>query len=95
MAKHKEGKVETYFKEQVEAHGGLTRKAKWLCRRGCPDQFWAFPRGRYGLAEMKPPGVPAQPHQDREFRRLREAGVAVYLIDSLEAVDRFIERETR
>lgn len=98
MAAHKEGKIETYFKEQVEAHGGITRKAKWLCRRGCPDQFWAFPNGPHralpanGLAEIKAPGQPLQTHQDREIKKLKAAGVIVYTIDSFEAVDEFIRR---
>lgn len=99
MAASKEGKVETYFKEQVEAHGGITRKAKWLCRRGCPDQFWAFPartaapRAPNGFAEIKAPGQPLQAHQDREIKKLKAAGVTVYVIDSFEAVDNFIRRE--
>ncbi len=96
MAAHKEGKVETYFKEQVEAHGGITRKAKWLCRRGCPDQFWAFPRGLgggNGFAEIKAPGEPLAPHQHREILKLKAAGVSVYWIDSFAAVDEFIRRE--
>lgn len=94
MAAHKEGKVETYFKEQVAAAGGLSRKAKWLCRRGCPDQFWTFPGKNCGLAEIKPEGVPLKPHQEREIRKLRAAGVTVYVLDSFEAVDGFIRRET-
>lgn len=107
MAAHKEGKIETYFKEQVEAHGGITRKAKWLCRRGCPDQFWSFPvyhyknpdpgqptrPARHGFAEIKAPGEPLKAHQDREIGKLKSAGVTVYVIDSREAVDAFIRRE--
>ena len=105
MAKHKEGKVETYFKEQVEKHGGITRKAKWLCRRGCPDQFWAFPArsgsiyrvgvnfvAENGLAEIKAPGEPLAPHQSREIAKLKSAGVTVEVLDSFEAVDKFIRR---
>jgi hypothetical protein len=98
MAKHKEGKVEDYFKEQVAAHGGTTRKAKWLCRRGCPDQFWTFPKGLggsngIGFAEIKAPGLPLAPHQDREIEKLKAVGVTVYVLDSFEAVDHFIRRE--
>lgn len=114
MAAHKEGKVETYFKEQVEQHGGLTRKARWLCRRGCPDQFWAFPSksekaagaGSYegkvvlmiraaksGFAEIKN-DTPLSPHQDREIRRLRAAGVEVVVLSSFEDVDYFIRSHT-
>lgn len=94
MAKTKEGKIETYFKEQVAGHGGLTRKAKWLCRRGCPDQFWSSPEKRYGFAEIKPPDRPKlDAHQEREVRRLRNAGVLVYVISSTEDVDHFIRTE--
>lgn len=92
MAHHKEGKVETYFKEQVEAAGGITRKAKWLCRRGCPDQFWAIKRN--GLAEIKAPGEPLGAHQEREIAKLRARGVIVYVISSSEDVDHFIRSET-
>lgn len=97
MAAHKEGKIEAYFVEQVEAHGGITRKARWLCRRGCPDRFWAFrgTQGRgssNGLAEIKPPGQPLKPHQWRETNRLSEMGVEVVVIDSFEAVDLFVKR---
>lgn len=99
MASHKEGKVETYFKEQVEKHGGITRKAKWLCRRGCPDQFWAFPKGLgesngNGFAEVKAEGEPLAPHQAREIQKLKSAGVTVYVIDTFAGVDAFIRRES-
>ena len=106
MAAHKEGKVETYFREQVEAHGGVARKAKWLCRRGCPDQFWAFPArsgevyrvgvnvaASNGFAEIKAEGKPLAAHQAREIAKLKAAGVVVYVIDSFAAVDAFIRRE--
>lgn len=38
----RESKIEQHFVKAVTAAGGMTRKAKWLCRRGCPDRFWAF-----------------------------------------------------
>lgn len=91
MAAHKEGKIERYFVEQVEAHGGLVRKAMWVGRRGCPDRFWALKRN--GFAEIKAPGCRLDPHQQREIARLKSAGVEVHVIDSIEAVDRFIEKE--
>lgn len=89
MAARKEGKVETYFKDQVSAAGGFTRKARWLCRRGCPDQFWTL-GGAYGFAEIKAPGEPLRAHQTREIARLRNAGVTVAVLSSFEDVDFFI-----
>lgn len=100
MAARKEGKVELYFRQQVAAAGGLTRKAKWLCRRGCPDQFWSFPSkaragcdDRNGLAEIKD-AAPLQPHQEREIKKLRAAGVNVVVLSSFEDVDYFIRSMT-
>ena len=94
MAHHKEGKVERYFVEQVKAAGGTTRKAQWIGRRGCPDQFYAFSGGRYGFAEMKAPGGKLDGHQEREIARLRALGVTVVVLSSLEDVDAFIRSYT-
>ena len=92
MAKHKEGRIETYFCEQVEEAGGLTRKVQWIGRRGCPDRLWSFKRNRpcYGFAEIKAPGCPLDPHQEREIKRLRDKGVEVVVLSTTEDVDYFI-----
>lgn len=92
MSRTREGKIEQYFKDEVARHGGLTRKAKWLCRRGCPDQFWAFPGKRHGLAEIKHHAAP-DPHQQREIAKLLGAGVPVRVISSFDDVDNFIRSE--
>ena len=89
MARHKEGVIEREFVQRVQAAGGITRKAQWIGLRGCPDQFWAL-GGRCGFAEIKAPGEKPEAHQQREIDRLRAKGVNVYVIDSVEAVDRFI-----
>lgn len=94
MAHHKEGKVERYFVEQVKAAGGITRKAQWIGRRGCPDQFFAFSGGRYGYVELKAPGGKLDGHQFRELERLRKLEVAVYVLSSTEDVDWFIRSYT-
>lgn len=91
MARHKEGRIETYLVEQVEKHGGIIRKAAWIGRRGCPDRFVAFPAGgRHGYVEVKAPGEKLDPHQAREVERLRRAGVSVGVIDNFDAVDLLI-----
>ena|SRR5690606_29788750 len=92
MAAHKEGKIERYLVEQVEKHGGLCRKAKWLCRRGAPDRFVAFPKGRYGFVEVKAPGKPLDAHQAREIERLRRMDVSVGVVDNYDAVDMLIAK---
>lgn len=91
MAHHKEGKVERYFTEAVKAAGGMTRKAQWIGRKGCPDQFFAFDGGRYGFVETKYHDEgELSGHQAREIKRLRDLGVAVYVLTTTEDVDWFI-----
>lgn len=85
-----EAKVEDYFVEQVEAHGGVQRKLKWIARRGGPDRFVKFLGAPVVLVELKRPGKTARPEQEREHARLRAAGVDVRVIDTKQAVDNFI-----
>lgn len=90
MAKHKEGVVEDYLVEQVEAAGGLIRKVQWTGRRGCPDRYVSFPVGRCGFVEVKAPGLKPDPHQAREIARLRSAGTLTGVVDSKDAVDHLV-----
>lgn len=92
MAKHKEGKVEDYLVREVEAHGGTIRKAKWLCRRGCPDRFVAFPGGLSGFVEVKAPGGSLASHQVREIERLRNAGVLAVVVANDADVDLLVSK---
>lgn len=93
MARHKEGKIEEYLIEQVEARGGLIRKSCWLGRRGCPDRFVAFPQGgKHGFVEVKAPGEALAAHQQREVRKLQDAGVLVEVVDTFERVDSLVMR---
>lgn len=75
----------------AEADGWLTRKLQWIGRVGAPDRFMAK-KGRVVLVEFKAPGQLARAEQLREHARLREAGVEVYVIDSLEEL-RFVLAE--
>lgn len=91
----RESKIESYFKQQVEAAGAESRKCRWLCRSGAPDRYtFGWPAGRTAFCELKAPGEKPKPHQRREMRRLRDAGLECYTIDSLEAVDVFIKEMT-
>lgn len=45
---------------------------------------------QHPLVELKRPGKEAEDHQAREHVRLRAAGFVVLVIDSLEAVDRWL-----
>jgi hypothetical protein len=40
--------------------------------------------------ELKRPGATAEPHQAREHERMRKMGQTVVVLDSIEAVDRWL-----
>lgn len=81
-----EGRIAAYLVRRVRELGGEQRKVEWSGRRGAPDRLVLFPR-RHAFVELKAPGMKPEPHQAREFERLRLAGLAVYVVDSLAAVD--------
>lgn len=86
--------VESYFVEQVEAHGGEQRKLKWIGRRAGPDRFVKFLGVPVVLVELKRPGKGPRDDQAREHARLRAVGTDVRVIDSIQAVDNFIRDMT-
>lgn len=49
-----------------------------------------YREGLIDFVELKAKGQKADDHQAREHERLRALGANVYLIDSKEAVDRYI-----
>lgn len=85
----RESKVEDYFKSEVKKAGGLTRKLRWVGRRGANDQL-AMLNGPH-FVELKRPGEKAEAHQAREHERMRKHGLKVYVIDTLAGVDAFIK----
>lgn len=85
-----EADVENYLCFMVSKTGGLERKAQWIGRRGCPDRYVWWPGGKAAWVELKRPGGKPDPHQAREIARLRNAGVPVFAIDTIEGVDTFI-----
>ena len=82
--------IEAYLVKRVQSLGGEVRKAAWIGRRGAPDRCVMLD-GKTIFAELKAPGVAAQPHQLREHARMRKMGQRVEVIDSLEGVDAMLE----
>ena len=97
----RESEVEKYLIQEVVGRNGSIRKVKWIGRRGAPDRFVMLPfsRGKIGYVwiprcawvELKRPKGKAEAHQRREHQRLREFGQVVYVIDTKEKVNAFIE----
>lgn len=101
----RESVVEQHLVKRVKALGGEVRKVQWIGRRGAPDRIVMLP-GSEALArfpklvlrppltvwaELKRPGEVAEPHQAREHERMRKMGQQVVVLDSIEAVDKFLE----
>lgn len=81
-----EGKIGVYLVRRVLELGGEQRKVEWSGRRGAPDRLILFPHV-HAFVELKAPGMKPEPHQAREFERLRFAGFAVFVVDSRTSVD--------
>lgn len=93
----RESTIEDYLKRRVNETGGFMRKAKWLDRRGAPDRlvWWPFhSERRDAFVELKRPGKKAEAYQAREHDRLRAGGFRVFVIDTLEGVDAFVQEMT-
>ena len=87
----RESKIESHFTRCWKALGGEVRKVKWLDRIGAPDRLAMLPDGRHWWIEFKAPGTKPETYQAREHTRLWKMGQKVLVLDSIEAVDTFIE----
>lgn len=86
----RETMIEKYLVRRAGMAGVGVRKVAWIGRRGCPDRVLMFP-GECVWVELKAPGKKPEPHQEREHERMRQAGLTVVVVDSMDAVDKLIE----
>ena len=66
-----------------EKLGFVVRKVVYAGRRGAPDR-WFFGRGYTFCIEFKKRGGKPEPIQVKEIGRLNDAGVPVYVADTIE-----------
>lgn len=85
-----ERNVENYLIERVKAIGGEIRKVRWIGRHGAPDRLIMMP-GVSGWVELKRPGEKPKPHQLREIQRMRNAGMRVWVAESILCVENLLE----
>lgn len=92
----RERTVEGHLKKQVEATGGMIRKARWIGRRNCPDRWcgWPTTKKRGWVETKKPSTSEATKLQAREHERLRSCGERVDVLATIEAVDAYIKEMT-
>jgi hypothetical protein len=91
----KESAVEDHLVARVRATGGIERKVAYIARKACPDRLVGWPNGRHGLVETKRPLGKARDDQAREHDRLRRVGFRVDVLDTIEAVDKYVEEMLR
>lgn len=87
----RESTLESRLVREVERIGGKAPKWTSPGNRGVPDRLVILPGGRTVFVEMKAPGKPLEPLQEKWARTLRKLGHEVYKIDSLDDIDQFIQ----
>lgn len=92
MADNLESQIEEPVVEAGKRFGYKVRKVQWVGSRNAPDRLFFRP-GRAFFIEFKAPGEKPRPAQDREIRRLRAAGLPVYVVDSVESGLAVLEAE--
>jgi len=85
------GKLQAYLRKQIEALGGEYRKVQWEGRVGCPDCYVWLPDGRYAWIEVKAGRDRLSKLQEVEMKRMRAAGLAVFIVKTEADVDWLIE----
>ncbi|KEO84771.1 VRR-NUC domain-containing protein [Tumebacillus flagellatus] len=87
----RESALERRLVREVEKIGGECLKWTSPGNRGVPDRIVIVPSGRVYFVEMKAPGKPLEPLQERWAKRLKALGQKWYKIDSEIGIKRFIE----
>lgn len=87
----RESTLERRLVREIKRIGG--EAPKWVSpgNRGVPDRLVLLPEGQTIYVEMKAPGKPLEPLQERWKRKLISMGHKHYKIDSNEDIDRFIQ----
>lgn len=86
----RERDIEAYLVRRVKDEGGLAYKFTSPGRRSVPDRIVMFPGGIVRFVELKAPGQKPTPLQAREHEKLRALGFYVAVLDSKEAVDKWM-----
>ena len=87
----RESTLEKQLVSEVKKIGGLAPKWTSPGNRGVPDRLIIFPDGVIIFVEMKAPGKPLAPLQEKWKKELLKRGHQHYTIDSVESIVRFIE----
>lgn len=87
----RESKIEGHLVKRVKELGGLCWKVTSPNLRGVPDRVVLMPEGQTCWVELKAPGKLPSPQQMRRHIELWKRGHRVVVLDSIEAVEHFLE----
>lgn len=83
--------IESYLREEVKKIGGKAYKFVSPGNDGVPDRLVCLPGGLTYFVELKAPGKKPSPLQRKRIAELDLLGQQVFVLDSIKAVDAFIE----
>lgn len=86
-----EKQIETRLKREVERMGGFALKFTSPGMVGVPDRLVLLPEGKIYFVELKAPGKKLRPLQLKRKEQLESLGFKVYVIDSYEKINLFIQ----
>lgn len=86
----RESKLERYFVEQVEKHGGMAEKFTSPGRRFVPDRIVSWPWFKVHFVELKAPDGKLSPGQKRDHERRYKSGQSVFVLWTKEHIDSYI-----
>jgi hypothetical protein len=87
----RERDIEKYLRDEIRRAGGRAYKFVSPGNNGVPDRVILLPGGRIVFAELKAPGKTPTPLQAAQHAKIRALGFKVYVIDSKEAADIFLQ----
>lgn len=87
----REKNIEAYLRKEVERIGGKAYKFSSPGSNGVPDRIILLPGGRVRFVELKAEGKELRPIQLFRKRQFEKLGFTVYVVDSVDKVNSFIE----
>ena len=87
----KESTIEEYLRLQCKKRGWLCEKFTSPSKRSVPDRLVTVPGGVMVFVELKAPGKKPTKLQAEDHKKRRALGCTVEVIDTKEAVDKFIK----
>lgn len=87
----REKDIEAHLRKEIKKIGGRAYKWESPGNAGVPDRIIFLPDGQVHLVELKAPGKKPTALQLAQHRKLSQLGQNVYVLDSKEAVNEFIQ----